>query len=204
MAKPNGKMAQKQSSLAQLEELYFCQGPEVAYDAFKGYLPQWTDRPYLLIKPEEGQPAHRTDVAARDGITYEGFSPPAFCDVPYVLLRARFDYVPKKDFMYHGGEEILVPCSGEVYYHFYNSAGAKRPREQKLKALKPGSFIALNPQVPHHTWGGRGGAEAWMVIRHVSDSATAISLTSQISSTELHPSPRRISRKELEQPGVYA
>jgi transcriptional regulator with XRE-family HTH domain len=206
MRRGSKKSGQTQSSLAQLEEFYFSEGAEAAQAAFRHYLPKGAGRPYSLIKPDQGFPAHRTDIEAKDGITYESFSPPGFWEVPYVVLKVRFDYVPKEDFIYHGGEEILVPIKGEVNYHFYNTEGHEPPQHHKTKALKPGSFIVLNPQIPHHTWGGRSGAEAWMVIRHVSDSASAItiSMNSHVAAAELHPTPRRISREDLEQPGIYA
>jgi transcriptional regulator with XRE-family HTH domain len=203
MRKGQKGTGQKQGSLASLESLYFRHGAKAALEEFKQFLPEGSDRPYLILRPDDGKPAHRTDVEVKDGITYQTFSPPPFWEVPYALLKAQFDFVPKKDFMYHGGEEILVPISGEIHYHFYSNQGTRRPRQHTLKALRPGSAIALNPQIPHHTWGGRGGAEAWMVIRHVSDSASAISLVSP-SNAELHPTPRRITKTELEQPGVYA
>lgn len=205
MRKGQKLSGQKQGSLALLESLYLKDGGDKAREKFAQFLPEGegSDQPYLLIRPDDGKPAHRTDVEAHDGIVYQSFSPPPFWEVPYALMRVRFDYVPKKNYMYHGGEEILVPITGEVFYHFYSHYQTRRPRPHSLKPLKPGSAIALNPQVPHHTWGGREGAEAWMIIRHLSDTASAISLISP-SNTDLPRTPRTISKKELEQPGVYA
>jgi transcriptional regulator with XRE-family HTH domain len=194
---------QRQGSLALLESLYLKDGSGAAREKFAEFLPEGSERPYLLIRPDDGKPAHRTDVHADDGITYESYSPPPFWEAPYALLKAHFDYVPKKDFMYHGGEEILVPIAGEVFYHFYSNHGTRRPREHALKPLKPGSAIVLNPQIPHHTWGGREGADAWMISRHVSDSASAISFIST-SNVDLPLTPRTITKKALQQPGAYA
>lgn len=203
MPKGQKSSGQRQGSLALLESLYLKQGADAAREKFAEFLPEGSERPYFLIRPDDARPAHRTDVAAGDGITYKSFSPPPFWEAPYALLKAHFDYVPKKDFMYHGGEEILVPTAGEVFYHFYSNHGTRRPRPHVLKPIKPGSAIALNPQIPHHTWGGREGAEAWMIIRHVSDSASAISFISP-SNADLPRTPRTITKKALEQPGAYS
>lgn len=203
MRKISRNTAEKQSSLAMLESLYLKDGAQGAQKKFAQFLPQGFDRPYLVLRPHDGKPAHRTDVEKKDGIIYETFTPPPYWDVPYAVLRAHFDYIPKTDFMYHGGEEILIPISGEIYYHFYSNDRARHPRQYTLRPLKAGSAIALNPQIPHHTWGGREGSEAWLVIRHVSNTASAISMISP-SNAELHPTPRRITKADLEQPGVYA
>ena len=203
MRKTTSSLPGKQASLASLESLYLRRGAEAAEKQFLEFLPHGANRPYVVVRSDEGVRAHRTDVAKEDGINYLTFSPPPFWEVPYALLKAHFDFVPKKDFIYHGGEEILVPIRGDVYYHLYSNSGAKHPRQHTLKPLRSGSAILLNSQIPHHTWGGTGGAEAWMVIRHVSDTASAISLISP-SNAELHATPRRIKKADLDQPGVYA
>ena len=199
------RVERKQKSLDWLQELYFTEGAENAYQAFLGLLPDSAFRPYDVQRTGQGQPAKRTDVDTDDGITYESFNPPAYSEAPYALLRVRFEHKPKRDFIYHGGEEILIPVAGEVYYHFFSNAGAPRAKRQILKPpLKPGDIIRVNPQVPHHTWGGRDGAEAWMIIRHLSDTIDQISLNPQLDSQDLHPTPRKVEVEDLVQPGRYA
>lgn len=192
------------NSLGWLEELYYLQGPSLASDAFKAQLAPSAVSGYSVLKSEEGQPTLRTDVNDKDGIEYESFNPPAFWEVPYNLLKATFSHTPKVDFMYHGGEEALIPLTGEIYYHFYTTFEAKRPHVKKVGPLRPGSIILLNPQMPHHTWGGPKGGQAWMIIRHVSDTASSISLNPSKTNVDPHPTPRRIDIRKLKEPGVYS
>jgi transcriptional regulator with XRE-family HTH domain len=196
---------QKQGTLGWLEEIYFSNGTESARNQFKDEFPEAISPPYSVVKLD-GQPTQRTDVVeSEDGISYESFSPPAFWEVPYTLLRATFKYVPKEFYIYHSGEEILIPTSGEINYHFFGNEEGERPRAYDLKpALKVGNIIAVNPQAPHHTWGGRNGGQAWMLIRHISDTPTAITLTAPASKEKQHSNPRRIDLDKLEMAGIYA
>jgi transcriptional regulator with XRE-family HTH domain len=206
MSRKKIKASQKEGSLSWLEEIYFERGREAATEAFERLLPEAAVRPYAILRSGAGQPAQRTDTEAQDGIVYQGFSAPAFWDVPYSLLRVRFEHVIKADFIFHGGEEILIPIAGQIAYHFYSSVETPRPKKVTLApALKPGDIVRINPQLPHHTWAAeRAGAEAWMVIRHMSDSASSISINSRMSSADLHPTPRRVTARDLKEPGRYA
>jgi transcriptional regulator with XRE-family HTH domain len=119
----------------------------------------------------------------------------------------RFEPLVKRDFIFHSGEEILIPLSGQIRYHFYWSPGGEKPAVDVLDPpIKPGWIIRINPQLPHHTWAvTNGGAEAWMIFRHLSESATAISLESEFySATAEHPAPRRMKLKDLKDPGRFA
>lgn len=200
------KVTRKQGTLAWLEETYFSQGYAAARKAFARHLPEAAARPYGLLRSEEGQPAQRTDTEVRDGISYKSFDAPALWNVPYSILRVSFEPVPKKHFIHHGGEEILVPISGEVYYHFYSNNDAESPQRHQLnEPLRKGTIIRINPQLPHHTWaGGKDDAEAWMIFRHVSDLATSIRVNSQHSSKALQATPRRITIEDLKEPPTYA
>jgi len=206
MSQKRIKPSQKEGSLSWLEEIYFEQGRDAATEAFERLLPEAAIKPYAILRSGAGLPTQRTDTEAQDGIVYEGFSAPAFWDVPYSLLRVRFEHVPKSDFIFHGGEEILIPIAGEIAYHFYSSVESPRPRKVTLAPpLKAGDIIRINPQLPHHTWAAdRSGAEAWMIIRHLSDSASSISINSRVSNADLHPTPRRVTARDLKEPGRYA
>src|SRR5215469_6650961 len=181
MSQKRIKPSHKEGSLSWLEEIYFDQGRLAATGAFERLLPEAAIGPYAILRPGAGQPAQRTDTEERDGIVYEGFSAPAFWDVPYSLLRVRFEHVPKADFIFHGGEEILIPIAGRIAYHFYSCVESARPKKVGLASpLKPDDIIRINPQLPHHTWAAdKAGAEAWMIIRHMSDSASSISINSR-------------------------
>ncbi len=207
MQKKSESAGKKARSLGWLAELYFSNGVKAAKDAFAGIAPETGLRPYHVLKAGQGLPTKRTDVKNEDGITYDSFSPPALWEAPYSLLRVQFEPVVKKDFMFHSGEELLVPISGQVRYHFFWSPGGTSPTVDILDPpLGPGSIIRINPQLPHHTWAvGKAGAEAWMIFRHLSETATAISLDSDFySATAEHPAQRRMKLKDLKDPGRYA
>jgi transcriptional regulator with XRE-family HTH domain len=193
----------KPRTLAWLAELAAREGPDAAVRAFGAIAPPEDVRPYAIVK--SGRPALRTDVEKADGIDYESYNPPAW-DLPYSLLRVRFEPLPKKDFIYHGGEELLVPLGGAVVYHFYWSPGGEPPRTVVAPPLRPGAIVRINPQLPHHTWAaGRAPAEAWMLFRHLSDTAAAISIDSALDDSPAHhPTPRRVARPDLADPGRYA
>src|SRR5712692_3916802 len=131
MSQKSVKSSQKEGSLSWLEEIYFDRGREAATEAFERLLPEAAIRPYAILKSGQGQPTQRTDTEAQDGIVYEGFSAPAFWDVPYSLLRVRFEHVPKADFIFHGGEEILIPITGQIAYHFYSSLSPRARRKSR-------------------------------------------------------------------------
>lgn len=196
----------KQRSLASLEEVYFSEGYRSASDAFRRMLPDIDLRSHYLQRPGQGQSVQRTDSQASDGITYQSYNAPALWDVPYSLLRVGFEYVPKTDFMYHGGEELLIPISGRIFYHFFCNSDGKPPERKMLDApLEPGHMIRINPQLPHHTWAAdRSGAEAWMIIRHLSDTATSISVNYELAEVDVHSAPRRTRAKDLREPGRYS
>lgn len=201
--------SKKVGTLGWLAELYFAKGPEAAQDALGSLVPEAVMRPYSPVRAGEGQAYLRTDVEVLDDISYDSFSPPPLWEAPYGVYRVRFGPKPKQDFMFHSGEEILIPLTGEIAYHFYWSPGTGPPKQEILDpALGPNSVIRINPEVPHHTWAvGKAGAEAWMVFRHASDSSAAIALKmGQHSGTStVPPSPRRVALDKLQSdPGKYA
>jgi DNA-binding XRE family transcriptional regulator len=204
--KPEGG-GKKARSLGWLAELYFGEGAGAAKEAFASFAPETGIRAYQVLKAGQGLPSRRTDVRNEDGISYDGYSPPALWEAPYSLLRVRFAPAPQRDFIFHSGEEILIPIAGQIRYHFYWSPGGAPPSVDVLDPpLRTGSIIRINPQLPHHTWAvGRGGGEAWMVFRHLSEAATAISLESEYYSANAeNPAPRRMRLKDLRDPGRYA
>jgi transcriptional regulator with XRE-family HTH domain len=206
MRRKSSKTMHKQGTLAGLEDIYFTQGYKAAKKDFAKHIPEAATGPYFLLKPGQGQDTQRTHTEIQDGISYESFNAPALWDVPYSILQVHFEQVPKEDFIFHSGEEILVPISGEIYYHFYSNNDGNPPQRQVLnEPLRRGSIIRINPQLPHHTWAaGKEGAKAWMIFRHVSDMATSISVNSQFSKADVQSSSRKVTIKDLQEPGKYA
>jgi transcriptional regulator with XRE-family HTH domain len=125
------------------------------------------------------------------------------------VFHVRFQPAPKHDFMFHSGEELLVPIAGEIAYHFYWSPGGEPPKHEVLQPpLRRNSIIRIDPLVPHHTWAvSKTGAEAWMIFRHGSNTVAAIGLD-----TGPHPQmtaerrgARRMTLEDLKvDPGRYA
>src|SRR5207244_916840 len=106
-------------SIASLAEIYFSAGPQGAREAFHDLAPDAVLRPYHVVKAGQGQPSVRTDVSPSDKIFYEFFGPPELWASPYWVARVRFDQAPKPDFISHAGEELLIPTSGGISYHFF-------------------------------------------------------------------------------------
>jgi len=192
-----------------LAEVYFAQGRRAAEDHLGLVVPEAVVQPYSVVKAGGGQSCLRTDAEASDHISYESFNPPPLWEAPYAVFYVRFERAPKRDFMFHSGEEILVPISGEIVYRFYWSAGGEPPKDEILRPpLRRNSLIRIDPLVPHHTWAvGKGGAEAWMIFRHASNAVAAIGLDTgpHPQMTSERTSPRRMTLQDLQgDPGKYA
>jgi transcriptional regulator with XRE-family HTH domain len=200
--------AKADRSLGWLEQLYFTQGAEAAKAEFERDFSAVSESSYRLLRLGEGQAVRRTDAEAKDGISYDSYSPPAFWELPYQVLRLRMEKVTQDEFLFHSGEEILVPLSGAIRYHFFwcdPSRGQTSLGRDELEPLKPGSIIRINPELPHHAWASvKEGATAWMITRPMSNTKTSIYLNTQLEAAELHPTPRRIKEDDLKKPGQYA
>lgn len=195
-------------TLGWLEQIYYSQGAAAAKARFEQEFPAAAESLYRLQRPGEGHSVHRTDAEKNDGITYESYSPPAFWETPYQLLRLRMEKVVQREFIFHSGEELLVPLSGSIKYHFFwcdPKKGPAAPTTEVINALKPGSIIRINPEVPHHAWAvGREGATAWMITRPGSNTGTSIYLNTQLDAADLHPTPRRAKAADLKKAGQFA
>jgi hypothetical protein len=199
----------KHGTLAWMAHTLFERGARAAQTVLEQAVPDQSQRDFHLVPADFGQPASRNDVPD-ESIDYQSFNPPALWGAPYTLLRATFPTSkPRDGYMYHGGEELLVPTSGAVMYHFFWTPGGERPRRHVLDSpVGPGEIIRINPQIPHHTWAaGPGPATAWMVFRHISHSPSAISVNPQISTKDVRATPREFTGErlaELTNPAVYA
>src|ERR1035441_473457 len=146
--------------------------------------------------------------------------PAAWGEPGYALLHVEVGDPPievegssqSDDFMWHGGEEILVAESGALDYEFYwprNSNNDLLTAEVSADALLgQGKAIRILPHVPHRnrnrTKGGKP-AKAWMVIRHLSGSMAAIEAherrsddqgVGRLAHVEDHAVPDEVSKKE--------
>lgn len=203
------KPSQSTGTLGWLETVYCENDAATARDRFKQLYPSAAYESYFLYRPGEGQLVTRTDVDKEDGITYENYSPPAFWGAPYQILKLVMEQrVIHPHFIYHGGEELLLPISGKIPYHFFwhnPPADWKKPKTHEIEPLERGSIIRVNPELPHHAWAsGKEGAVAWMIIRHVSNASTSITLNTHLTGKELHPAPRRVKAADFKDSGRYA
>ncbi len=205
MGQPNSPDRRKKiRSIAWLAEIYFRDGGDAARTALEAVSPGDLLQNYLVVR--RGEHALRTHAQQRDRIRYQSFNPPLW-GWPYSILRVRFDPAEKDRFMHHGGEEVLLPIQGSVCYHFFWSAGRGRPTRKVLPSpLKPGSIIRIDPQIPHHTWAaGEEPAEAWMIIRDLTDGTAGTHLDLPLGvNLEVKTPRRQLTSKELEQSERYA
>jgi transcriptional regulator with XRE-family HTH domain len=191
-------------SIGWLAEIYFRDGRDAARTALEAVTPGELLEHYRVVR--RGEQALRTVGGRRDRILYQSFNPP-FWAWPYSILRCRFDPAEKERFMCHGGEEILLPTAGSVSYHFFWSAGQSEPGRKLLPSpVKPGSVIRIDPQIPHHTWAaGEEPAEAWMIIRDLTDNSAGTHLDLPRDVNLEMPSPRRqLTADELRHGERYA
>lgn len=212
------------SGLALIESLYFGAGPQAAQDQLQRLMgPEQSVRPYALC--DAGEKSVGMDIVPADEISYESFSPPASWNASYSLQRVRLGDKIKSEFVFHPGEEILIPIKGEIAYHFFWSPGARPPERVLLNPpAGEGTLLRINPQIPHHAWGVKGEAVAWLILRHATNSPVALvmdqgssSLTlkhwgdtprvvrdQESSSTIRTPLRRRVTSHDLRKPGAYA
>jgi transcriptional regulator with XRE-family HTH domain len=206
MATKKNPALPKQPSLSWLEELYFTEGHAAANEAFQRLLPDADLRSYYLQRPGQGQVAQRADIQSAENAAYRSFNAPALWNVPYSVLRVHLDHVPRNDFVYHGGEELLTPISGRIQYHFFCNSDAKQAECKIIENLVvPGSVIRINSQLPHHAWAiDEAGAEAWMILRHLGSAEASIRVNYEWTGMDLHSAPRSMRASDLIEPGRYA
>jgi ribosome-binding protein aMBF1 (putative translation factor) len=210
------------SGLALIEHLYFRAGQEAAQGQLQRLLgADQSARSFALC--DTGQPAVGTNTVPGDDISYETFSPPVSWNAVYSVQRIRLGPKAKSDFLFHPGEEILIPTSGEVAYHFFWSPGASPPERFLLNPpATAGQILRINPQIPHHAWSSKGEATAWLVMRHTMNSPVALVMnqdSSALSSGNGESTVprdartaanvravrrRRVTASNLRKPGAYA
>jgi len=213
------------SGLALIESLYFCAGASVAQQQLQRLLgPEQDVRPYAFC--DTGQPSVGMDIAPEDEIAYESFSPPASWNAAYSIQRVRLGPNEKSEFVFHPGEELVIPTRGSVAYHFFWSPGSSLPQRIVLHPpIGTGKILRINPQIPHHAWGAKEEAVAWLVLRHATNSPVTLVMdgdasvavkgsggphtslpvgNARTSSAARAPMRRRVTANELRKPGAYA
>ena len=190
----------KYGTLGWLAKLSFTHPWETMEAALAEKLPAEARRDYHIVRAGEATEAVRLDLRDDDrSIGYRDFSPHPFWGVPYSVLSVEVQAEEKDYFMYHGGEEILLPVEGPINYRFFWTGGDSPPAASDVR-VSPGEAIRINPQIPHHAWAlGTQPARAWMVMRHASDSATALNSRKQAGRA-----PRVITADALRNPTQYA
>ena len=212
------------SGLALIESLYFRAGAGAAQQQLQRLLgPEQDVRPYALC--DTGQPSVGMDISPEDEISYESFSPPASWNAAYSIQRVRLGAREKTEFVFHPGEELMIPTRGAVAYHFFWSPGSSLPQRILLHPpVGTGRIARINPQIPHHAWGAKEDAVAWLVLRHATNSPVALVMDGDASfavrgsggphtslpvrdartSAVRAPMRRRVTANDLRKPGAYA
>ncbi len=190
------------NSLAHLERLAFEHGADAAISHIHQSLgPEGLVRDYSVV--EHGVNVHRLDTSANDQIAYQSFDPPSSWNLPYSVQLVRFAVRKKHDFMFHEGEELLIPLQGDIQYHFFwaSPEDHRAPREVMLEhPVRFNEMLRINPMVPHHTWAVGEEALAWMIFHHASGTSDALIVKGAANSKPR----RRVTAKTLRQPGRYA
>jgi transcriptional regulator with XRE-family HTH domain len=166
------------------------------------------------------------DIVPNDEVVYESFSPPVSWNAAYSLQRARFGPKEKAEYVFHPGEELVIPIQGEITHHFFWTPGGRMP-ERVLRNTPPSepSIVRINPQIPHHAWSTKGDASAWLILRHATNSPVAVVIDREAGSLALQhsatpwPAPvrdqevpstfhapirHRVTADDLRKPGAYA
>jgi len=184
----------------------FREGYDAAVGVLRDYLPASTFQDWSIAHEAQGFSTLRTEVTAASDITYLSFDPPDLWGPSYSVLKATF--APRRartDFMSHAGEEVLVPTSGRIQYHFAWTPGGQAPEVRLTPPLERGTAIRLASQVPHHTWAaGQTEASAWMAFRPTSESPTAINLSARQTGRQTGVARTGYTRNQVLNPVTYA
>lgn len=156
-----------------------------------------------LAKPEVYQigkrkPIMRVDV--RQGVDYERFGPDGW-EAPYVIIRATVESeseeTTESKFHYHLGEELLTPIDSPITYQYYWKDG------KDDFAVRPGSLVRMNCQLPHRNWAAQKGTRAWMVIRPETRSTVSFGLDTT-GRNIVEKLSQSILEDDLKNPGKFA
>jgi transcriptional regulator with XRE-family HTH domain len=184
----------------------FTEGYDSAVNVLRDYLPATAYQDWTIIHEAAGFSTLRTEVTAASDITYLSYDPPDLWGPSYSVLKATF--APRRartEFMSHSGEEVLIPISGRIQYHFAWTPGARAPEVHLTPVLERGMAIRLASQVPHHTWAtGQSEGAAWMVFRPSSESPTAISVSTRHLGRQVRVGKTGFTTSQVLNPVTYA
>lgn len=210
------------SGLAFVENLFFGAGAKPASEVLQRLLGA-DQRLSPYATSETGFPSRGLYIGPDDEISYTDFSPPPAWNATYSIQRIKLGSTEKQHFVFHSGEEIFIPISGDVFYHFFFSPGGRRPHRAVIKVSpNEGTIVRINPQIPHHAWSAGEASDGWLILRHSTDSPAALVMDEDHSFLKLtgtkewadqiidqdfsglRTSRQRFTVNELLRPGAYA
>src|ERR1039458_2287918 len=192
-------------TLDSLEKIYFEAGSRSVEETLTVAAPKSLFSEIAIIRESEGQLSVRPEILKQDAIEYRNYSPMPLWGVPISFLKMQLQPVPKENsFVFHSGEEIVVPLTGRIRYSVMWSPGNEPPRARELNFV-PGEIAAINPSLPHHGWAlGESPAEAWLLLYHPVDSSAAFDVAATVHNPQMTSDRKRFSTYELQQPGTYS
>ncbi len=193
-------------TLGWLSEVFYGPSEAEAAAILREQMPEAAVEDQHIVGPGDAPKVLRTDAPESVGISYHSYNPPAIWGAGYSVMRVAFPHAVPKDFMSHAGEELLIPVSGRVQYHFFWAPPGTPPRREELKRpVDTFELIRVNPQIPHHAWSIGESAEAWMIFRDASEVPAAISLDPSVPTRgSVQVEPRTLSTEALLDPSRYA
>jgi transcriptional regulator with XRE-family HTH domain len=155
------------------EEIWEClsqDGPKVAEDRLRDYLPGESSLPYAVDDLDSR--ARRRQAPFH----YVSFGPPSWFEAPYVILKVDVNSDLTK-FISHAGEELLCnlegESSGDITYSFGWPAKASNDLWSTTAVVAPGEAIRINPSLPHLN-SKSGSPTAWIIFRPLSNSPASL------------------------------
>jgi transcriptional regulator with XRE-family HTH domain len=187
--------AYQASGLALIEQIYF----QLGHRAAQGHLQRLLGVEKLPFAVSDSGPKSTCiHHSASDEISLQDFSPPPEWNVAYSIQLATFSNKEKDEFLFHSGEQLLIPIEGELQYHFFWTPGGHTPdRLLMSQCASRGSILRINPQIPHHAWALRGQARAWNILRHATDSPAALVMEDRDTASVSTPGSERDSESGL-------
>lgn len=216
----------RRGTLAWLAEEVSLFGMGAAMKALAPHLRGPADlRPFAVVDPGRGRPAYRTDLTEDDRtIVYWDHSAPPVWGPTFSVLRVQVAADTGHEFLFHAGEEALIPVpgstpasadapsstatdaepSGGIQYNFI-TADASGARVLPPEIVNVGEAIRINPQIPHHASAVNTPAAAWMIMRSVTDSPyKAVVSDAGYAAASPVRTHRNTNLEQLRDPEVYA
>jgi transcriptional regulator with XRE-family HTH domain len=196
-------------TLGWIEHIYLTEGPQAAEVAYEQLLPGAATEVYRIFRKGEGVPTSRPEIGVQDAISYSNYGPPALWGAPFSISLMRLQNVRKQDeYVFHPGEEIVVPMEGSVDYSFFWSPGSTGLRRDIVQ-VETGEIARINPLLPHHGWSAqKSAADAFLALFHDADSSVVFDLDYAVrkkrtEERKADETRRRVNSSELKEPGHF-